>query len=74
MKVTINMPDDIEVATLTLIGGIFRSQISVHAFLVKDADHVTIETRGTDRMIVSHDERKDGERRSDEQQPQGQGL
>ena len=60
MKVTIDMPDDIEVVTLTLVGGTFRNQISVHAFLVKGADHVTIETKGTDRMIVSHDERNEG--------------
>ena len=62
MKVTIDMPDDIEAVTLTLIGGTFRNQISVHAFITNGADHVTIETKGTDRMIVSHDERKDGER------------
>ena len=59
MKVTIDMPDDIEVATLTLIGGTFRNQVSVHAFICKGADHVTIETRGSDRMIVNDGERND---------------
>ena len=61
MKVTIDMPDDIEAVTLTLIGGTFRNQISVHAFLCKDAEHVTIEARGSERMIVNDGERKDGE-------------
>ena len=60
MKVTIDMPDDIEIATLTLIGGALRNNVSVHAFLCKGADHITIETRGSDRMIASNEEKKDG--------------
>ena len=61
MKVTIDMPDDIEIASITLIGGTFRNSVSVHAFTCKDEDHVTIETRGDERMIVDDGERKDCE-------------
>lgn len=51
-KITVELPDDVEAMTLTLIGGTLRSLISVHAFSCRGTDHITIESNGKERKLL----------------------